>query len=228
MIKVIVFDMDDTLYRELDFVHGAFKHVTNYLCGKYEALEKQAVYKQMLSILCAEGRGAIFDQIIVKYHLKESIPVLVHKYRAAEPPITLYEDAEDVLRWLKANNYKIGLITDGYSQVQHNKIKLLQLDKWMDEMIVTYDWGLDYSKPHERAYLHMLEQFQCLPEEMIYIGDNPHKDFVGAKKLGIHTVRIIREYGDHMQTCLDEGYEACDKIYSLEELKRIIKEIDGR
>ncbi|MEM5598044.1 HAD hydrolase-like protein [Niallia circulans] len=56
-------------------------------------------------------------------------------------------------------------------------------------------------------------------KDCVYIGDNPNKDFVTAKKLGLHTIRIVREIGDHMQTKLDQGYEADKKIYSLMEIR---------
>lgn len=88
----------------------------------------------------------------------------------------------------------------------------------VDKIIVTDDFGLDFWKPHEFAYREMLKYFNSTPEQCIYVGDNPHKDFIGARKVGMHTVRIIREVGDHMNTFLDVDYEADNKINSLKEM----------
>lgn len=231
MIKTLIFDLDDTLYRELDFVYGSFSEVANFIiqCQPYlvdKGISTNQLYQEMINILQREGRGKIFNQIIDKYELDIEIKALVKVYRQAIPTLKLYNDANDILRWAKAQDYYTGIITDGNSQVQHNKIKSLQLDNYVDEIVVTYDFGEEYSKPHPRAYLHMLEHFECKPKQMIYIGDNPNKDFIGARELGIHTIRIVRECGDHMQIRLHRDYEADYEVNTLELLKKIINQIN--
>lgn len=134
MINTIIFDLDDTLYKELDFVYGAFKEVCIYLANKYNKDEKQ-LYKDILNTLEEHGRGKIFNIICEKYNMKEDIKELVKIYREAKPKISLYKDAKYILAYLKANNkieekyYNIGIITDGKASVQWNKIKLLGLKK---------------------------------------------------------------------------------------------------
>lgn len=135
MINTIIFDLDDTLYKELDFVYGAFKEVCTYLANKHNKNEKQ-LYKDTINILEDHGRGKIFNIICEKYNIEEDIKELVKIYRQAKPKISLYEDAKYILTYLKANNkteekyYNIGIITDGKASVQWNKIKLLGLKKW--------------------------------------------------------------------------------------------------
>jgi putative hydrolase of the HAD superfamily len=58
------------------------------------------------------------------------------------------------------------------------------------------------------------------PDEVIYIGDNPHKDFVGIKPLGFRTVRIMR--GNHRHVEMPPEYEADHRISSLVELSQLI------
>jgi len=219
VINTIIFDLDDTLYKELDFVYGAFKEVCTYLSNKYNKDEKQ-LYKDILNTLEEHGRGKIFNIICEKYNMKADIKELVKIYREAKPKISLYEDAKYILTYLKAKN--VGIITDGKASVQWNKIKLLGLEKMVDKIIVTDDFGLDFWKPHEFAYREMLKYFNCTSEQCIYVGDNPHKDFIGARKVGMHTVRIIREVGDHMNTFLDANYEADNKINSLREMANFL------
>lgn len=233
MIKTIIFDLDDTLYRELDFVYGAFREVCKYLSYKYNK-DVEQLYQDTIYILDEFGRGKVFDMICNKNGIKEDIDFLVKLYREAMPPLKLYEDAEHILREFKGEgsklllneeqtSYNIGIITDGKSSVQWNKIKALDLENRVDKIMVTDDYGLDFWKPNEFSYREMLKYFNSMPEECIYVGDNPNKDFIGARKVGMHTVRIIREVGDHMKTFLDKDYEGDFIIKDLKELKCIIK-----
>ncbi len=98
------------------------------------------------------------------------------------------------------------------------KIKALELDRFVDCIVVTGDLGDEHWKPSETPYRKMVECLNLPFHECVYVGDNPHKDFVTTKRLGMKTVRIVREIGDHMQTKLSIAYEAEQTVCSLEEL----------
>ena len=126
----------------------------------------------------------------------------------------------------RQGNYGLGIITDGDSQVQRNKICALGIEKYFTKIIVTDDCGIECRKPSAEPYKEMIRHFGGRPDEFVYIGDNPHKDFVTAKKLGIYTVRIRREIGEHMKTILEKEYEADFTIFSLTEVERILKSLE--
>jgi putative hydrolase of the HAD superfamily len=219
-MKAIIFDLDDTLYNEKDFVYGSFKEVALYLENKYK-INYEKIYNRMLDILKTQGRGKIFNRICNEYHFCEDIPKLVEVYRRAKPNLKLYNDAK---RFLTQNigKYKLGLITDGLYYVQWNKIKLLNIQQYFDEIIVTDDHGKDFWKPSKEPYIKMSRDLNIPFHEMVYIGDNPNKDFYAAKRLGMLTIRIIREEGDHMKVFLEEEYEADYRIESLNEVEKIL------
>ncbi|MCH3964319.1 MAG: HAD family hydrolase [Clostridium sp.] len=220
-MKAVVFDLDDTLYRERDFVEGAFRSVCSYLSQQH-GISFQKLYWNTISILEHRGRGKIFDFLCDKYNIKENIDKLVNIYRNALPNIELYEDALYFLGKYR-HKYSFGIITDGKASVQWNKIRLLKLEKYTDKIIVTDDYGKECWKPNSFAYLKMLQYFKCRPEDCMYIGDNPNKDFIGARKAGMNTVRIIRQWGDHRNTLLDSCHEADFNIRNLKELENIIE-----
>ena len=222
MIKLVAFDLDDTLYNEKDFVFGAFREVAEYLSNKYN-ISSQSLYEDMLAILQSEGRGKIFNIVCENYNINEDINALVQVYRNAKPKLKLYEDGLEVINFLK-DKYKLGLITDGLASVQWNKIELLNLESYFDNIIVTDDLGKEYWKPHILPFKNMAEKFNLLPSECIYIGDNPNKDFYGARKLGFRTIRIIRDIGDYINLRHSKEYEADFEVSNLNEIVSIIEE----
>ena len=72
------------------------------------------------------------------------------------------------------------------------------------------------------SYINMSDFFNVKANECIYVGDNPNKDFIGAKELGMKTIRIIRKNGDHINTFLDNAHEADYIIKNLYELKELL------
>lgn len=218
-MKALVFDLDDTLYKEEDFVYGAFLKVSEYLSEKY-SIVRDEVFQAMKRMLVENGRGRIFDDICALYEINENVDMLIEMYRNAAPGISLYEDAEHTLRYFKGK-CRLGLITDGKYYVQWNKIKLLDIEKYFDSIIVTDDHGKDFWKPNTKPYLKMAGDLGIPLHDMAYIGDNPNKDFYGAKQLGIRTVRIIRPVGDNMGLRLEREYEADIEVHNLYELEAI-------
>jgi putative hydrolase of the HAD superfamily len=222
MIKALIFDLDDTLYYEMEYVLRAFKEVARYFGNEYKK-DSEKLYLRMKQILEESGRGKIFNIICEENGFREDINVLVDLYRSSVPKLELYEDSKEVLNWARENGYKLGIITDGCSKVQWNKITALSVEKLVDKIIVTDDLGREFWKPNKRAYLDIIGFFDIDEEECVYIGDNPNKDFIGAKEIGMKTVRVIRENGDHINTFLDEKYEADLNITNLLELINLLE-----
>lgn len=222
MFKAVIFDLDDTLYPETEYVRAAFYHTAAFLTKEY-GLDTEEVFGQMLRLLHENGRGKIFDSISHLYHLEADVSKLVKIYRETEPVLFLYPDADKVLTELKKRNVLTGLITDGCASVQRKKISALPLENRMDSVIVTDELGTDemgnkYSKPSLFVYRKSVEELGCRPEDAVYIGDNPQKDFIGARELGMKTVRIQRKEGDHWQDVPPPGYEADREISLLTEI----------
>ncbi len=222
MIKALVFDLDDTLYYEKEYVFGAFKEVAYYLGNKYGKSEEE-LYIRMKDILEISGRGKIFNIICAENNFKEDIEDLVEIYRNSKPKLELYDDSKEFLIWAREIGYKLGVITDGCSKVQWSKIEALKVEQLVDKVIVTDDLGKEFWKPHKKSYINMMNYFNINVNEGIYIGDNPNKDFIGAKQLGMKTIRIIRENGDHIKTFLDKEYEADSNITNFIELRTLLE-----
>lgn len=227
MIKAIIFDLDDTLYYELDYVKSGFRAVSNYMNTKY-GVPVDEFYQELLNILELEGRGKTFDLGLKNFSLPEKeVKKMLEVYRSHLPEkIRLYKDAENMLNKLKKNNeYKTGVITDGNSLVQWSKIRSLGLEELVDEIIVTDDFGIENRKPNIFSYQKLLGIFKVKAEEAVYIGDNPVKDFITAKKLGMKTIRVMRKQGMHVNKRMEEAYEADYEVDSLKDLDQYMRKL---
>lgn len=220
-VNTFIFDLDDTLYEEMQYVRAGMQSVSEYLSKRY-GIAGDKLYNSCMEILERDGRGQVFDKLCEIYELKEDVKVLVNTYRGTRPKLQLYPDAEKFLSLLKESGYKAGIITDGNAMVQEAKVKGLNLEKWVDVVVLTDRLkdknGESFSKPQAEVYEECLKLLGSKASESVYIGDNPNKDFIGAKKLGLKTVRIIRETGMFVNIVMPKEYEAEMIIHSFEEL----------
>lgn len=225
MIKCLVFDLDDTLYYEKMYVLEAFKNVSKYLANKYNE-DFLNIYNKCIEILEKYGRGKVFDKLCDYYKFDEDIRLLVNIYRSSKPKLKLYQECEKIFQFANENKLKLAIITDGCSKVQWTKIKALKLENIIEKIIVTDDYGPGFGKPHEKSYNEVLDYYKLKPSECVYIGDNPNKDFIGAKKLGIKTIRIKHNYGDHIYDEVKLEYEAEFIVRNLLDIKQYLKDME--
>ena len=112
---------------------------------------------------------------------------LIEIYRNHIPDISLAENIMIFLRNLK-KRFKLGIVTDGYVVVQENKVLALGLDRFMDAIVYT---GNGKSKPSVEPLLEIAKKLDVNPTDCTYIGDNPLKDFGGAREAGFKTIRVL-------------------------------------
>ncbi len=113
-IKVVVFDLDDTLYNEIEYVKSGFKEVSNYFSNKFK-LDKNLIYDYMIQDLEKNGRGKIFDNMLenFKIYSKENIKKAIFIYRTHKPNIVLPQESIEVLRYYNSLNIPLYIVTDG-------------------------------------------------------------------------------------------------------------------
>ena len=218
--KVAIFDMDDTLFAERDFVYGAYHAVSTLVVEKYGVFIEDELRRRF-----DEGqRGDLFTTALRSFGIEiseQEALSLVKIYRSHTPHLYPYTDVAAV-DYLKQEGIKTGLISDGHLKVQQKKFTALNLSRYFDEVIFTDSFGREFWKPHPMAFESMAEKFAVETHEMIYVGDNPKKDFVSCRDLGIYTLRIRRHRGESsLLTAHSEAYEADYEIKSLLELKEL-------
>lgn len=177
--SIIVFDLDDTLYKEIDFLKSAYLEIAKYL----DEDEWKLLYIQMFS-LYRNGQN-VFEFLSKKYEV--GIDYLLSRYRNHFPKIKLSEGALTLLETIKKKNGKIAIITDGRSITQRNKINALGINNYLDTVLISEELG--FSKPSKQAFKKLEDIYKNC--SFTYVADNLKKDFIAPNALNWDSVYLI-------------------------------------
>lgn len=194
MIKAVVFDLDDTLISENHYQNSAqsavFRHLRTLTGKPLESILLEA------KIAAEAPRNQYFQLLLPRIGLEPS-PEMVHSlieiHRGHLPVISWYSDVIPALKELRVRGAKLGIITDGYSIAQHQKLLAVKAADHFDAIVVSDDLGREFWKPHRKPFLTIASELDVEVNEVMYVGDNPEKDFYISSTLPITTVKIMRE-----------------------------------
>lgn len=186
----VIFDLDDTLYSEKEYVKSGYRAIADAMPQIYKMEEKLwLAFEQKKSAIDT----VLIDEGIYTEKLKQQCLSI---YRSHQPIIHFYDGAKDTLCQLRTAGYKLGVITDGRPEGQRAKIKALGLDELVDHIIITDELGgEEYRKPNKTAFVKMQQQLNVPFDRMCYVGDNIKKDFIAPEKLGMKTFFIYNING---------------------------------
>ena len=224
MIKVVVFDLDDTLYPEEEYVISGLKHVSEYLANKF-CINQDRLYSSLYNQHKKDTRF-VFDRVLKNYGIEYSdsdIKELVYEYRHHSPVIRYYNDVLPTIDTLNKNGIQVGIITDGYLEMQRKKLEALNAYRYFEKIILTDELGREHWKPDLKPFELMKTYFSVRYDEMAYIGDNPRKDFYVSKLVPIVTCRIIRENSIYASETYLENVKENIRINSLYNISKILK-----
>jgi putative hydrolase of the HAD superfamily len=100
-----------------------------------------------------------------------------------------FDDSIPTLQALKQRNITIGLISN-VARDMEDVYRELGLDPYLDFKVTSLEVG--YDKPDPRIFNAALEKAGCLPDEVIYVGDQYEQDILGARGVGMGAVLIDR------------------------------------
>ena len=193
-IRGVIFDLDDTLYPERDYVMSGYRQIASWLGDDTYAAKLYAYF--------TEGKPAI-DELLSEIGRTDEKDKCLEVYREQIPDIRLYPHAEDLIRSLKDAGIRVGIITDGRVSGQRNKIKALGLDSLIgEENIIITDalGGEQFRKPCDIAFRILQTRWRISPGEIVYIGDNIAKDLQAPLQLGMQFIYYRNEDGIYPRT----------------------------
>jgi len=209
VIKVISFDLDDTLcdtkYANnkglealADTVKALYSNVDakSFAFRYNEGIHRRFSQKEsdyFLPIKCEKS----FRLSLIDFHLKNldanntsvnDIELIQSAFDAARiKHFNFYPNVKELLVRLK-QQYKIIIITNGPVFSQHIKIETVNLNHYVDFIIVGGEEP--HQKPHQSIFKKAMTVMNCNEDECIHIGDSYECDIVGANDAGIKSVWI--------------------------------------
>lgn len=123
----------------------------------------------------------------------------------------LFDGVQEVLTYLKPN-YKLHIITNGFHEVQHYKLKGAMIDQYFEYVIDSEMVGV--KKPNPIIFEYSLKKALVKPEHSLMVGDNAEADILGAKKAGMHTI--------HFNSNGEPELDGEITIYNLLDLKKYL------
>ena len=224
MITTVVFDLDDTLYDEIEYCKSGFRAVADFLAELPEAPPAERIFGALWKQFTAGDRtktfNAALNELDISYDDKR-IGELVNVYRNHIPKITLPEDSRDVLCELGAK-YTLALLTDGFLPAQKLKVQSLGIEKYFKCIVYTEQLGREFWKPSPAGFEKIMQTSEARPENMVYIADNEKKDFIAPNKLGFLTVQLIRSARIHTSISAESGAKARFVIHKISQLPALL------
>ena len=220
-IKHIFFDLDHTLWDfesnskkafETIFIKNRVDIDFNEFINTYSPINHKywKLFREDKVSKADLRYGRLIDTFNdLKFQVTESlIHTLAKEYIDYLPDHnTLFDGAIDVLEYLKPK-YKMHIITNGFEEVQHKKMRNSNLLPFFNKIITSEEVGV--KKPNPKIFHHALKKSNALAHESIMIGDNFEADILGAKNIGMHTI-----------FCEFNGELATEKVITIKELSEI-------
>lgn len=178
---VFVFDLDDTLYKEIDFAKSAYL----FIASKLERKLGKNIYQELLNGMQLYQNP--FSEILLQYEGALDINQLLNWYRFHEPSLILDLEVLQTLEYLFKNGTVLAVLTDGRAITQKNKLAALNIGHFFSKIYISEEIGTE--KPHENNYLMIQNDFEA--EQFVYIGDNFNKDFLTPNKFGWDTIGLL-------------------------------------
>jgi len=234
MITTVIFDLDDTLYDEIDYCKSGFRAVAEFLTSslvleRSEGIEhrassiEDALWKQFTAGNHTKTFNAALEEFGIAYDDK-LIDKLIETYRNHVPQITLPDDSKKVLKQL-SEKYTLALLTDGFLPAQRFKVQALDIEKYFKCIIYTEQLGRNCWKPSPAGFEKLMQDLNAKPAGCAYVADNEEKDFIAPNKLGFSTIQLIRPARIHTTISAESSAAAQYTIHKIIDLPALLEKL---
>ncbi len=203
-IEHVFFDLDHTLWDfetnsakayEMCFIENNIDIDIKEFLGKYIAINFNywKLYREEKVTREELQYGRLKDAFkAINYTISDLvIDKIAIEYLGHLPEFnTLFEGAIEVLEYLKAK-YKLHIITNGFAEIQHHKIKKSGMQAYFTELITSESVGV--KKPNPKVFHYALKKANALASDSVMIGDSLEADIQGAIRVGMKAIHFNPE-----------------------------------
>jgi len=224
--QAVVFDLDDILYAERDYVRSGYGAVARHLespAAKAKTISRDDLLGWLWYRFGAGQASGAFNALNEHFQLglgKPQITQLVELYRSHVPDIRPRKGIPQLLCDLAGTNL-LGLLGDGFLPAQQLKLDALGLGEYFDAVIFTESLGAKQEcwKPSPVGFEAIVERLLVPHPSCCYVGDNPAKDFVAPNALGWRTIQLLLPGQVHSGKPAPPGGAPQSIVASIEELR---------
>jgi putative hydrolase of the HAD superfamily len=200
-IETVLFDLDETLIHQECTFNDHFRHTFEAHAEELAPITAQefldVLWPKVEDMWFMMVDGVIAGNVARRYIFRNTLRMLKADLELDEHMQCYFDDlllgastpepdVVPVLQHLVEAGYNMGVITNGYSDIQYEKLKRNCLDAFFETVLVSED-SL-FHKPAPGIFLEALTQIGGTPETTVYIGDQLHADIRGAQNAGIRAI----------------------------------------
>jgi putative hydrolase of the HAD superfamily len=191
VIEAVGFDLDNTLYDQRQHATNVAQAADEWLSKEAE-LEPGVVKRRFLQLWDALGPShpKLFDRILesLGLHALDRLRRLVDLYHIEVGSLDLYPKVGGVLERLSVRG-PLFLVTDGHVSMQKKKLVRLGIERLF--RVTVFTAALNANKPDPEPFRYVIQSIGCPPEKILFVGDNPQCDIVGALSVGMQAARVL-------------------------------------
>lgn len=226
MIKAVFFDLDDTLYDTSGFAKLARRAAINVMIDAGLPLSSDEAYRMLKGIISEKGSN--YDKhfnVLTKRVFGEEKPLLIalgmityHNVKFAL--LRLFPETMSTLIYLKSKGYHLGVISNGVTIKQWEKLIRLGLHHFFDEVVTSQEAGVE--KPDERIFQLALDRMGCKAEKSVMIGNKFSDDISGAINIGMSAILVNSNLTEKEREYLKEKDIEVDVVPNIGDIRNIL------
>jgi putative hydrolase of the HAD superfamily len=192
--SAIIFDMDNTLYPEQQFIRSGFRAVAAEVSLRFGTPYRDGL-ATLLRALRLGSRAEALQILCAVHGLPQSaIGDLVDVIRAHDPVLHLPETTRTALRRARAEGWRLGVLTNGLPTTQARKVRALGIDTLVDTIVYGEEWGSGRGKPDREPFDLTRCRLNVPTAQTVFVGDDESRDIEGARQAGFRTI-LVRQPG---------------------------------
>jgi putative hydrolase of the HAD superfamily len=183
--RAVVFDLDDTLYPYRHFVLSGFAAVAAHL-ARTSRLDRRRVLRLLARTSRGPDRGRELQACIETFGIPAGLlPTLIGIVRDHQPCFRLPLASVRTLAALRAQGWRLGVLTNGSRAVQARKVAALGVARYVDTVVYAAQYGSGAGKPDPEPFGEVLRRLGVPARHTIFVGDDEAADVAGAAGAGL-------------------------------------------
>jgi putative hydrolase of the HAD superfamily len=187
--RAVVFDLDDTLYPYRRFRVSGFAAAAAWLEARV-GLDRRLGFRALFGHSRGAWAGHEVQACLAQYDLPLALaPEMIDVLRHHEPRLRLAPVVRRMLQTLRADGWRIGVLTNGMPSIQAKKIDALGLRTLVDEVVYASEHGSGGGKPDPETFAEVVARLGVTTDRVVVVGNDEVADIGGALVSGLSSVR---------------------------------------